>query len=105
MIRIKRLIYVGMVVFLVVILAGCGTKGNVSNSNQTMNPSVAQSSNQQGTSKLPSSNSSTAQKQAQAPIINSRSAQGQAEIDQKIDQQLNSLDKTLDSLDNSLGNL
>ena len=102
---IKRLIIAGMVVLLVVVLAGCGTK-DLTKSNQTVNPPVAQSSNDQSASQRQSpSGSSTAQQQAQVQSINTKTTQGQAEVDQKIDQHLQSLDKALDSLDTSTGSL
>jgi len=103
---IKRIYLAGMIVLLVVVLAGCGTKSNVSKSSPSVNPSVAQSSNQQSASQqTPPSSSSTAKQQAQVQSINTKTAQGQAEVDQKIDQHLQSLDNALDSLDKSLGNL
>ncbi|TGE33121.1 hypothetical protein [Desulfosporosinus sp. Sb-LF] len=91
-----------MTVLLVVVLSGCGAKSNVSKSSQPVNSPVDQSSNQQSGS---SSSGSIAQQQAQVQSINTKTTQGQAEVDQKIDQHLQLLDKALDSLDKSLGNL
>jgi len=103
---IKRLMVAGMIVSLVFVLVGCGTKANVSKSSQTVNPPTAQSSTLKSASQQTSpSSDNTAPQQAQGHNINTSSAQGQAEIDQKIDQQLESLDKALDSLDKSSGNL
>lgn len=105
----KRFMVMPILILLIALLTGC-THGKISKNSQAVtppaNPPVAQASNQQNSPQqsLPGTDN-TAQQQTNIQSTPPPSVQSQAEIDQKIDQQLDSLDKALDSLDKGTGTL
>ena len=92
---LKRSILIGVtVVSLAIMLGGCGVKDLVKNNS---GPNTV---SQQGiTQEKSSSQNKTAAK------IDIKTSQGQAQVDQQIDSKLQVLDKTLDKLDKSMGEL